>query len=160
MSDIGQYVYSVIVAAIFVSVLLIVAPEKGALRSMIGLAAGIFLVIAVLSPFVGLKTNELQNYFEDIDADAADIINDARLRTDEEIARVIKAETEAYISSKALEFGADVQVEIAIKQESPYTPESITIIGAVAPLMKQRLGSVLETDIGLSEESQKWILAQ
>ena len=160
MSDIGQYVYTVILAAVFVGVLLAVAPEKGTIRATVGLVAGSFLVTVVISPMVGLRTYDLNNYFLDIETDASDIIENARLQTEEEIASVIKAETEAYISSIALEYGVDVQVEIGMNKESPYAPEEIKIIGAVSPLVKQRLVSVIEKDIGLSEEAQIWMLDQ
>ena len=159
MSDLGQYVYRVIVAAVFTSVLLAVTPGKGTIAAVIRLSAGVFLLLSAVSPIANSTGNYFLDSVTDIETEADHIIVAAQESRDSEIALVIKERTEAYISDMASGLGANLQVEIAIQTKSPYLPLSIIISGAVSPLTKQRLTSVIEKDLGIPEESQIWKLA-
>lgn len=159
MTGTGEYIFTIILAAVFVSVLQILSPGKGVASVGIRFVASIFLVVVAIKPVVDIRIGDMTDYFSDIETDASFIIDAAQEQTDSEIVKVIKERAEAYISDMALEFGADIEVSIEIQKESPYLPEYVTIKGAVAPLARERISSVLEKDFNLPKEAQMWKLA-
>ena len=158
MSSMGEYIFTIILAAIFVSVFRSLLPGKSASAMAIRMISGIFLIVIAIKPLVNIRFGDTLVYFSDIQADASHIIASAQENTDLEIAGVIKEKAESYISHIALEYGAEIKVDLSIQNESPYLPEGVTIIGAVAPLVRQKISKVLETDFSIPEEAQIWTL--
>jgi len=156
MSYSGQYIYSVIISALFVAILLSIIPGKSAVRAAIKLTAGIFLIIIVIVPLVRLQLDDTFRYVESIETDASQIISEAQSYTDDKITEVIKQQVESYILNKASEFGADIKAEITFCQDNLYIPESVTIFGSISPLAKKQLSSVIINELGIPEEFQVW----
>ena len=152
----GDYILTIILAAIFVSVLQILSPGKGVASVGIRFVASIFLVVVAIKPLVDIRIGDAANYISGIETDASYIIAAAQEKTDSEIVEVIKERAETYISDMALEFGADIEVSFVIQKEKPYWPERVTITGAIAPLVRERISSVLERDFNLPKEAQIW----
>lgn len=159
MSAMGEYLFTIVAAALFVSVLQILVTKKTTVSTVIKLVSGIFLLYTVVSPLVAFRVNDTIEHITDIENDASLLIADACISRDDEIRSVIKQNAEAYVLDKALVLGANIQVELTVQNESPYLPEKITLTGAVSPLIKKQLTSVIEKDIGLPEELQIWKLA-
>lgn len=159
MSSAGEYIYSIIIAAVFVSVLLSITPDKSIVSSVIKLTAGIFLIIVVMAPLVKVRLSNTINYIENIETDASLIVREAQTDTANEIRFVIKQETETYILDKAADLGAEILAEVTIQKDGSYTPESITIIGAVSPLVKKQLSATIADELGIPEELQVWELS-
>ena len=159
MSNAGEYIYTVIIAAVLSAVLQTILPDKGAAKSMIRLTLGVFLFSVILSPLVKLRIDGALAYISYIETDASTIIEEAQESTTQEIQGVILQNTEAYILGKAADLGADIRVEIALPEDGSYTPKQIKIIGAASPLVKKQLSAMIKSDLGISEESQSWVLA-
>ena len=159
MSDVRQYIYSVVVAAILVSFLMTLIPKEGAIFGVLKLTAGLFLIMVVISPLVKSRFGNMRNYINNVQMDASTIITDAQNHTTDEIVDVIKRHSEAYVLDKASSLGADVTVEVVMGKEDSYLPEKIKIIGAVSPLVKKRLSEAIKEDLGIPEEAQTWTLA-
>jgi len=157
MIEIGRYLYSVIIASLFVSILMAITPGTKAVKGVIKLSTGIFLVIVVVSPFTQNRLSDLIGYVEDIKIDASGIITQAEIYTDTEIAKVIKQQTESYVLDKASDFGAEISVELALNGDT-YFPETITIRGSVSPVAKQQLSKLIADELGISEEMQTWVV--
>jgi hypothetical protein len=156
---IGEYVMRIIPAAIFVSILQMILPGKGAVPALLRLGTGIFMIIVAIEPLVNVRIDDTVKYFTDIETDASSVIASAQAQTDNEIAEVIKDRAEAYISGIALNYGADVQVSIEVENESPYLPERVCVTGAVSPAIRSQLSAVLEKEFHLPKEAQVWISA-
>ena len=158
MSSIGQYIYSLVVSAILVSLVLAIAPDKGAPSATLSLMTGIFLIIVAIAPVVKFRIGSMQNYTANIETDASKIISHAENYTKSEIARVIKEQTESYILDKAVSFGAEIKVEVMISNDGSCIPEKVQITGPISPLGKRRLSAVIKEDLGIPEELQIWTL--
>lgn len=159
MSNAGEYIYTVIVAAVFSAVLQTILPEKGTAKSMIRLTLGVFLFIVILSPFIKVRVDGMLAYVSNIETDASTIIAEAQENTAQEIRGVILQNTEAYILGKAADLGADIRVEITLQEDGSFTPKWIKITGAISPMAKKQLSAVIKSDLGISEELQTWVLA-
>lgn len=156
MIEIGRYLYSVIIASLLVSVLISIIPGSKATKGVIKLSAGIFLMIVVVSPFTKSRISDLVGYMDTIKTDASEIITQAQIYTDSEVAKVIKQQTESYVLDKATGLGAEITVELALNGDT-FLPEAITIRGAVSPLVKQQLSILIADELGISEEKQTWV---
>ena len=73
-----------------------------------------------------------------------------------EKSRIIKMQTEAYISNKAESMGADIDVVVQLSEQEPIVPISVSITGDVSPYIKSRLQQIISNDIGLCEEALQW----
>ena len=152
----GNYLLTIVPAAILVSVLQILSPGKSVTAIGVRFAASLFLVTVAIKPLVNIRIGNTYEYFSGIETDASSIIDSARKQTDDEITAVIKQRAEEYIYDIALQYGAEVEVYFVIQPSNPYLPESVTITGAVAPLVRERISSVLEKEFDLPKEAQMW----
>lgn len=158
MSSPREYIYTVIIAAIFVSVLQSILPGKGATSAIIHLIAGIFLLTVVISPLIKIRINRMLDYISCIETDASSIVSSAQNSTLDEIDKVIIQKAEAYILDKANNLGVNIAVEISLKSDGSSIPERIKIIGPVSPQVKKQLSALITNDLGISGEMQTWVL--
>ena len=156
MSSTGYYIYTVIIAAIFVAVLQSILPGKSTIASMIRLTTGIFLFVIVISPLVRVRVDNMIDYISYIQTDATEIIKTAQERSNNEIKKVIKQNTEEYILGKASSLGAEVTVDIILPYDGSSVPERIKIIGPISPMLKKQLSTIIAEDLGISEDMQIW----
>lgn len=156
MSRTGEYIFTIVLAAMFVSILRMLLPGKGATSSLMRLAAGAFIVMVTIKPLVDIRIDDMTDYFTIIEADASQIITDAQRQTAYNIAEVITERAEAYISDIALEYGAKIDVHFEIQNISPFSPERVTITGAVSPLIRENISKILEKEFNLPKEVQTW----
>ena len=70
------------------------------------------------------------------------------------MAEIIKSETEAYILDTARSLQAEVTVEVSVNEEN--VPDSVTVSGAVSPYVRRQLQRIIESDLGIAKENQKW----
>lgn len=156
MSGIGQYVYTVIAATIFVAILQSLVPGKGTAATLIKVTAGVYLISVVISPIVKVRLNGLLDYAANIESDASGIIADAQNQMNGEIERIILEEAESYILDEASKRGAEIAVQITMEKDGSYALQGITIRGSVSPLIRSQLSTLIETDLGISEDMQIW----
>lgn len=159
MSALGQYVYTVIIGALLISILLSFISDKGAISSSIKIVAGVFIAFIVISPVAKIRLNNMDIDLSFLENDASLIIAAARNETKENISKVISERIDAYILDRASSMGAKVTTEITFQHDDEYHPESITISGAVSPYVKNRLSTIIADDLGIPEERQIWKLA-
>ena len=158
MNAAAQYVYSVVTASLFVSILLSIMHDKSAVSAGIRLVAGIFLIIVAIAPLVKLRLEGTVTFIEDIETDASQIVAQAQDSRNEAILDVIKRESEAYVLDKAAEFGAVLMVDVSFQIEPPYLPQQIVIAGSASPMAKRQISTVISEDLGIPEEAQIWTL--
>ena len=70
------------------------------------------------------------------------------------MADIIKAETEAYILDKASQLNVELSVEVTIDEEN--IPTAVTLSGEVSPYARRQLQEIIESDLGIAKENQRW----
>ena len=156
MSAIGQYILTVVSAAILVSVVTTLIGSKSSTAPYIKLVGSLFIAFTVFSPLLGIRTDGIVGYFSSVDGSADRIIVETQATVHSQKVSIIKAKTEAYILEKAESLGLDISVEIGFDDADSIVPANVRICGPVSPYTKDQLSKVISSDLGIPEEQQKW----
>ena len=153
MDGLRQYVISVTSAALICSILLGLM-QKGPAKELIKLLCGLFPAFTVIRPLSQLDIDALIDFswpYTQEAEEAAAVGEDLARKT---MAGIIKAESEAYILDKAAGLNAELAIDITISDAQ--VPVSAEICGEVSPYARQKLETILETDLGITKENQIW----
>lgn len=156
MEQISRYLLGITAAAIICGVGKQLAGDKGSGSAMIKLICGLFLCMSVISPLVELRIRDLTEFIYDLEVDAGYYVSDGELQSQDAMKAIIKTHTEAYILDKAKSFNASVSVTVTLSDTTPYAPCAVEVTGEISPYAKARLSAVLEDDLGIGKEAQKW----
>lgn len=157
MDRIRSYLLSVIIAALICSIVAALPGKNAALSAMRKTLCGVFISVTLISPLTNLRMPDLNQYLDAFHADAAEAVFLGQTMSQETADRLIKEQTAAYILDKAKDMGATLEVTVAISEESPRVPCSVTIRGMVSPYLRQKLTEVIEQELGIHREDQHWI---
>lgn len=158
MSNLKQYLLTVIFAAIIIGFAQGILGKKSTFKSAIGLLSGLYLLLTVLTPFkAGNFWQDYSNFFDEVNLDAEHEVASGQLATQAELERIITEQTESYICDKATEMGAqlDVSVETDAVNSLPM-PVAVTLEGSISPYAKSKMKEIIKNDIGIPEEQQEW----
>ena len=154
MQALGRYVLTLTTSAMICGILLSLLP-KGRTRTILQAVCGIFLAASALSPVLDLS-------IPDVSALPSEYLlaGEAFAQTGEEEARRethqrIKQGLEAYILDKAADLHANLHVEVTVGEDN--LPTAVTISGEASPYARRQIQAMIENDLGISKENQKWI---
>lgn len=153
MEALRQYILSVVTAAMLCGIVTGLFPS-GAGKQMVRLICGLFLAYTVLAPISRGKLPGLTDFSLGIPEEAAQAAAVGENLASDSMAEIIKSEAEAYILDKARSLQAEVTVEVSVNEEN--VPNSVTVSGAVSPYVRRQLQRILESDLGIAKENQKW----
>lgn len=157
MEHIREYLLSVTAAALLCGIIQSLAGEKSGSAGILRLVCGIFLSLTVIRPVSEIHLDELSLFPSDIIQDAEFAAEEGADYAKQAMARLIKEEAEAYILSKAQALRADLSVKIIVSTDDPPIPIAVTLTGNVSPSIRKQLGMMMESDLGIPKEDQKWI---
>ena len=155
MRDLAEYIISVSAAALVCGILNSMLP-KGAAKEVLKLVSGLFLVFCVISPVSNLRLPELADIGATIREEAASAVADGEEMAAESVRDSISQQLEAYILDKASSMGLDIEVEVFLKQDDSFLPESVTIRGSAAQQQKKELLEELTDALGITQEDITW----
>lgn len=156
MEAIKQYLLSITSAAIL-SACVCAFFLKGTSERLIRTLCGIFTSLVVLQPLVGIHLPDLDRYFASFSTSASIVVEEGELLANEAQSKVIKQQTEAYISDKATALACSLDITVSLSDESPFQPVSVRLEGDVSPYAKSHLASYMEEQLGIPKEAQRWI---
>lgn len=157
METIRQYLLSVISAAIICSVIISLTDKKASAGTMIRMLCGLFMSVTMIYPLVDLKARDITSYFQSIEQESEHIVSDGKIAANEAVSTIIKERTEAYILDKASSAGLTLTVSVCVEGEEIPSPVSVTLQGKVSPYAQQKLCKLIEDELGIPKERQKWI---
>ena len=157
MSWISRYLFSITVAAILCALLKdLVNSQKGS-GKIIKLLAGIVLTITVVAPWTKISFSDIGEYIHDFTNDAEAAADTGAQYRQDELQRIIKEQTEAYILDKAAALGAEVQVDVRVSDDNPPIPYTVILVAkALSPYARESLKMCIVNDLGIPEEQQIW----
>lgn len=151
MEFIREYLLSITAAALLCSVIRCMTGDKG----LVPFLCGIFLILTVVRPLTDVSIVEQPwkrwNITEQADAAVAEGEDYAHAA----MARHIKSQCEAYILDKAKAFGCDITATFTLNEDQ--TPAGCTIQGKLSRYEREQLSEILEIDLGIPREEQRWI---
>ncbi len=157
MEGIRQYLLTVTAAAIICGVAKTIADEKTVSGTVIRLIAGLIMTLSVLSPVVKLNLGELPDITSAFVAEGKVAASRGEELAARQIMIIIKEQLQAYILDKAASFGAELEVEVLMPDDGSAQPEGVILRGNVSPYAKARLQEMIEEDLNIAKEKQKWI---
>lgn len=157
MDRIAAYLMRILGAAVICGCVKSILPGKGMISRMIGLLCGLFLAFAVISPFAKLQIETVVPFGNDLHFSSDHLIAQGESQSMEAYREGIISRTEAYILDKAASLAPDLLVEVTLSEDSLSAPCEVTLIGEVSPYTKTLIRDMLETDLNIPREAQKWI---
>lgn len=155
VSNIGQYILSVLAAAIISSIVLRIA-GKGHMAPVMKLLCGIFLVCTAVAPWLEIRTGDLNLLIESYSLEADSVVDAGLDDANKEMQGIIKHTVESYISTKAIQFNTTVEAEVIMSDDNPLLPESAKITGVISPHAKRSMIQYIANELGIPEEKQLW----
>lgn len=117
---------------------------------------GLFLAFTVLQPLGKWDTEEFFDLDFDISDTAEKAVAQGQAQAQKSMTKIIKQEAAAYILEKAKTLHADIQVTVEVSDDSLPIPVSAQITGNVSPYAKSQLQAMMEQQLGISKENQRW----
>lgn len=152
-----QYLLSILICTLtcgIISQILMDTKRKKLVRMICGIVIG----IAIFYPLTKVNLEKYM-YFPDADWKDSDFYISAGEKlslTEQE--KCIKTYCETYILDKAKELDAEIAVEIVLNEEK--LPCFAQIQYGTDSKIQNELQRILETELGISKENQKWIRNQ
>lgn len=156
MDALREYIFSVTAAAILCACVRSIAGEKGAAARVVKLICGLFLAFTVIRPVARIQLSDFAVFTSEIQLEAAAAATMGEDYAAESLEEIIKQQVRTYILDKAQALGAQVEVAVTLSDGPQPVPDSVTIIGPVAPYARSQLQKILEEDLGIPKEAQQW----
>ena len=160
MSQIQEYIISVVAAAIICAIIQSLTLKNTAGTSIIKLLCGVFLAITVIAPLKSFQFEDITEKINILQADAKEYTNEGITAAVSERNAIIKKQTEAYVTNRAESIGLDILVSVQLSDQDMPLPEEIEITGSASPYKKEQLNNYISQDIGIAKENIIWISNQ
>ena len=144
-------------AALLLGILQTIVGKKETQAVLLQLIGGLFLTFTVISPIVNIEADEILDLSWDFTLQGSTIAEQGQSYSRNQLRRIIKDRTEAYILDKALTLQAQLQVEVMLSQDEVPVPTSVRLQGSVSPYARNVLQQWLQDDMAIPKEHQIWI---
>lgn len=153
--DMKTYIYSIIVCGLNCGIFsqLIISTKR---KKLIQFIMGTVLAITVLHPFSRIEPKEWVNFLPMDSISAEYYISEGKKETIKARKEYIEKACVSYIFDKAQDVSSDLTVRFMLDEN--LIPISVEVNGNAEPDQKMQIQTILETDLGIPKESQKWIL--
>lgn len=156
MEALSRYVLSVICAGVLAGMLSALIPATGPTGGLIRFLSGVYLIITLIQPLIGFNFSGLEELLIPVGS-----VWDSPAEKGEELAREaaaerIRAELTTYILDKASALGGELQVDIRFNEDPVPLPLAVVLTGSISDRGKASLTRVLEEELGIAKENQRW----
>ena len=157
MEGISGYLLSITAAAMICAIVKRLLDGKGPAATVGKMLCGVFLLFTVVSPFADISWTEWNTMTDEWHSEAAEAIKQGENAAMAQWKTGISDRVEAYILEKAGQYGAQLQVTVALQEDQIPVPIQVTIQGNISPYGKTQLQSWITENLGISKENQIWI---
>ena len=151
-----SYILGIVAAAIVCAVAQGILGKKTPTGRIAYLLTGILMAITLIAPLDQISFRGVTDYWEDLSGDAQGYVSEGTVMAENQMADIIKSQTEAYILDKANRMGLQIAVEVELDGNNGNIPCGVVVSGNVAPYAKEQLESYMEDTLGIAEENQTW----
>lgn len=155
MDELREYIFSVVTASMVCAIVQGVTRKQQSIQPVIKLFCGLFLMLSVVRPLADIRLENLTDYAEELQWEAAAASALGTEIHDEMLEENIIASTRAYILDKAQALSLDLRVTVSLDGEQ--MPWEVILEGSFSAEGKRKLGAILESDLGIPKERQIWI---
>lgn len=154
MSQIGQYIISLVAAAIICSCMTAMLPKKGPAGGILRFLCGLFMTLTLFAPIVEYRLPDFDTFFSKYSYDAEESFADAQKVSEQIKTEYITERISSYILDKADSLGISVSVDISLNDT--LLPEMVIIKGAASPFAKSKLSDYVSENLGIPEDKLQW----
>lgn len=156
MNRIQEYVFSVVVIALLCSIISNLMQHTH-MKQLGKILCGLVLLFAVLRPFTEVREIDFGDFMLSYEQEAQEAVALGEQISLNSLMDIIKLETEAYILDKAAAVQADITVTVSVREDPEPSPVSAEITGSVSPYARLMLERMMEENLGITKENQRWI---
>ena len=156
MSRMGQYLFSVLTAALATSLVGVIFNGNKSVGSIIKFISGIFLGLTVISPILNVQSFNISDYFSSLTTDAEIIADTGSDFAAANQKAIIMEQASAYVLEKAKALNLDITAQLEFGNENIPIPKQIYLNGNVSPYAKKELTHFIAEQLGIPEENQVW----
>ncbi len=156
MEGIRDYLLSVICAAMIGTVVTALLGEHRTVCTLARVLCGLFLIYTAVRPLPMLRMPSLSGRISYYSRQAEKAVQQGSDLGQNVLCESIKTRTCAYILDKAQRLEADLQVEVELSDEEIPVPKTVSVTGKISPYAKKQLSEMMERDLGIKVENQKW----
>ena len=153
-----NYIMTLICTAFLCSVAFILTPD-GREKKAVSVVCGITMITAIILPLVKLDFNDYSKSLAGYRLDAQKYADNGNENRENLNRLYIEEQCQAYILDKAEFLGADissVRVCAEWSTDGYWYPVSATIEGNCEDANRRKLEAIIETDLGIGIDNQKW----
>ena len=154
--SIKSYILSIVIASAVCAIttgLVNTNTFTGKICSMLG---GVLLVVTVISPLIHIRFQSVKEYWSGISQESKQYVSEGESAAQQEVAAIIKTQTETYILDKANSMGLEIAVEVELDARNYSIPCGVQITGDASPYAKSILCAYIEENLGIPKENQLW----
>lgn len=155
MGAVGQYLLSIIAAALLAGISALFFEKKDLTGAVIKVICGILLVVTIISPLKDIRIQSFRDVIPDNDLIESAVQN-GKNAAKSMCTENIKQQTEEYILKKANALDAQITVEVILSESEDAMPARVIINGTVSPYVKTSLQQIISQDLGIDKEDQVW----
>lgn len=156
MRSLAEYIISVSAAALLCGILNSMM-LKGSAKEVLKLVSGLFLAFCVIRPVSDLRLPEITEIGESIREEASAAVTAGEKLAVNSARDSISEQLEAYILDKADSMGLSLDVEVILKQDGSFLPETMTIEGRATKQQAEELLEEITDALGITREDIVWI---
>ena len=156
MEALSQYILSVVCAAVLAGILCALIPGTGMIQSLLRFLTGVYLIITMIQPLIRFDFTWLEELVMPEASVWSNPAEEGEKIAREEAAERIEAELTAYILDKASALGGELHVDIRFSDDPVPVPLEADLTGSISSHGKASLIQVLEHDLGIVKENQRW----
>jgi hypothetical protein len=155
MGRFSAWIYGIIIASAAASLIMELTPE-GRVKWAVKFSCGIMVSLALLSIVTDFDLGAFSMYMAEYRGNAEKTVSSAQEEAKAETRFIIEEKTAAYILEKAVG-DIDVSVKAKWSEDGYWYPIEAEIRGDVEESERDRLSKIMEGELGISAENQKWI---
>lgn len=155
MEAVGQYILSVILAALICGILSSVVSGTG--KAWVQMLCGFAMLICLIRPFSGIQDLEFSLIDDAIQEEGTQWSNQGEKMARNAMADIITQNSQAYIMDKAEQLDIHVRVKILVSNDIIPVPVGAELYGEVSPYARLRVESLIENELGIAKENIRWI---
>ena len=152
METIRQWLWGVIAASVFLTILEVVVP-KGTIRGITKISGGLVMVLVMLQPIVTVDFEEWDWKFSDYQSQIDSKIHNYRTEYQVQMESIIEEELSAYISKKTEQMGINCRIAV-ITETVDHVPKIKEI--RLSGTKNEELAVWLEDTLGIEQTRQYW----
>ncbi len=156
MEKITEYLLSITIAAVICVAVKYILGRNSAATNMVAVVSGIFMLLTIVSPVVKISLGDISQYLDGIYIPADDVVSPATKNAQEEMKKIVKSQSEAFILEEAERMSLSVGVEVNISNGTPPAPDYAIITGNISPYNKKCLSEFIYKNLGISQENLQW----